>query len=154
MSLGRSCVCRVMKNLRVITLLVVLFVGCHTARVQHRKGNATTPSRAEAFAGTYYRAFPLGYVQLQLRPDDTYMAEWQGCLGKTGESHGKWNVEGSRITFSPSSETAVLPRLRSLEILKFESDWVFPDTDGGYREIYEEVGVSAGTCFVPDKRFK
>lgn len=117
-------------------------------------GTPGTPSNAVAVAGSYYRGDGLGYnVSLTLEANGNYSAEWHGCLGKYGEASGKWSLADARITFTPSKEEDMMKgHLKSLDVLKFQGDWILVPTEKHEREFYDKMGVSRFSCF--QKKFR
>ena len=136
-----------MRVSHILVLVTLIAVGCRTHDDDPRlikKASAETPSDAKAVSGSYYRGDGTGYnIYLTLKPNGSYAAEWQGCLGKYGEASGKWNLNEKRITFHPSKEEGNLKgHLKSLDVQKFNGDWVLLPTD-----FNEKRGVSRASCY-------
>jgi hypothetical protein len=138
---------------------MLITVGCRTqdsAPLQAKKGSAETPANTKAVSGSYYRGDGTGYnIYLTLKPNGGYSAEWHGCLGKYGDASGTWRLDGSRITLSPSSEADMMKgHLRTLDVMRFENDWIFLPTDKEDREFYDKCGVSRFSCFQKKGKLK
>ena len=118
------------------------------------KGQPETPSNSKAIAGAYYRGDGLGMnISLHLKNNGKYNAEWHGCLGKYGESSGKWKLKGGRIVFLASKEKGMLTDfLKPLETCRFNGDWILVPTEKPDRRFYEDYGVARMACFQKARR--
>lgn len=148
-----------MRASHIFILVTVIAVGCRTHDDEPRlvkKASAETPSDAKAISGSYYRGDGKGYnIYLTLKPNGSYAAEWHGCLGKYGDASGTWRLDGSRIAFSPSSETDMMKgHLQALDVQRFEGDWIFLPTSERDREFYDKWGVSRYSCFQKKDKIK
>lgn len=63
------------------------------------KGLPEAPPTTKAVLGKSYRGDgpEFNNVYLTLKERGNYSAEWHGCLGKYGESSGKWTLDGKQI---------------------------------------------------------
>lgn len=142
-----------------VALAILITVACRRndpAPFPVKKASAIVPTNARSISGSYYRGDGTGYnIHLTLKSEGSYTAEWHGCLGKYGDARGTWRLNGSRIMFSPSSETDMMQgHLRTLDVMRFEGDWVFLPTSKEDREFYEKWGVSSYSCFQKKDRQK
>jgi hypothetical protein len=148
-----------MRLLHLIFLVALITVGCQTrddAALTVKKATLEMPADAKAISGSYYRGDGTGYnIYLTLKRDGSYAAEWHGCLGKYGDASGTWRLDGDRITFSPSSETDMMKdHLRTLDVMRFEGDWIFLPTAKDDREFYDKWGVCRFSCFQKKDRIR
>ena len=103
------------------------------------------PERRD-LAGSYYRGDHTGYnIYLDLLPDGTYRAEWQGCLGSYGAARGAWKSAGGKIIFYPSEEKGKMKgHLRELNIVRNYWRTAFvPDPNNEYYRKYGPNEYSA-----------
>jgi hypothetical protein len=114
-----------------------------------KKGISASPTDARMLAGHYYRGDGTGYnIELNLKSNGTYSAEWHGCLGTYGKAAGVWNLAGTQVVFVASKETDMMRgHLKRLEVLKFQGHWILLPTKRDDREFYDKWGVSAYSCF-------
>ena len=116
-------------------------------------GTPETPADAKAIEGAYYRGNGLSYnLELTLKADGRYTAKWDSCLYKSGEESGTWKLSDKRILFAPAIEGEMLRgRLETLDVLKFEGEWVLVPTADAEQKfhdaLYERVGVTPLSCF-------
>ena len=117
------------------------------------KGTSETPPNAGAIAGAYYRGNGLSYnLELTLKAGGQYTAKWDSCLYKSGETSGTWKLSGRRILFAPAIESEMLRgRLETLDVLKFEGEWILApvaDAERKFHEtLYETEGVTPLSSF-------
>ena len=117
------------------------------------KGTPERPTDATAIEGAYYRGNGLSYnLELALKPGGEYTARWDSCLYKGGEASGTWKLSDRRIFFAPAIESEMLRgRLETLDILKFEGEWILVPVADGERKfhdaLYEREGVTPLSCF-------
>jgi hypothetical protein len=137
-------------------LVSLLGAAVSPAADDKEEGTPAAPTSAKAVSGAYYRGDGLGYnVSLTLRKNGKYTAEWRGCLGKYGEASGTWRLNDKRITLSPSKEDGLMKgHLKSLDVLKFNGDWILVSTEQRDREFYDKWGVSRFSCFQKRMRIK
>ena len=133
----------------LVFYLVWLRPPTHESSRKVEKGNRDSPSNAGALAGQYYTGDGLGYnINLTLKPEGTYEAEWRGCLGIYGTAAGRWSLIATHIVFTPSNETVRMREsLTNLNIMKFRGNWIFLSMDDVYQKYYEEFGVDRFSCF-------
>ena len=104
--------------------------------------------------GSYYRGDGRGYnIYLDLLPDGTYTAEWQGCLGLYGTARGAWKRENKKIVFSPSEEKNMMKgHLRELHITHgYWRPVLVPDLND---ELYRKAGVNKYTAFQKRNKYQ
>lgn len=71
--------------------------------------DATVRVSSDQLVGRYYSGDGLGrMVWVDLEPDGSYTAEWEGCLGVYGGSRGAWQAEGDQVVFNPREESGNL----------------------------------------------
>jgi len=111
------------------------------------KGLPEAPPNTKAVLGNYYRGDGTGYnVYLTLKRRGNYSAEGHGCLGKYGESSGKWTLDGKRIILVPTKEEGMLKaHLKQLDIIRFKGQWIFFRSED--KDFYDKHGVSRFSCF-------
>jgi len=145
---------RIAAEVACIVIFVTAFRGL--AAEEKGKGTPAAPPDAKAVAGSYYRGDGLGYnITLTLDQDGEYTADWRGCLGNYGVASGKWSLSGKRIILAPSYEEGLMKgHLKSLDVLKYEGDWILLPTDKRERAFYEERGVTRYSCFQKRERIK
>jgi|SRR5690348_15975613 len=114
-----------------------------------QKGVAELPADPKVLVGRYYHGDGLGYnISLTLSPEGAYRAELSGCLGVYGDAAGDWRVSDGLIVFTPSKESDTMrSKLRALEVLKYQGDWIFVSTNKSARRYYDTYGVSDRSCF-------
>lgn len=90
-----------MKNLIVHLVLVLALAGCVI--------DSTVRASAAQLSGTYYSGDGLGrIVTVLLRPDGTFISDWQSCLGMYGQASGTLQLQGDQIFFNPTHEQEML----------------------------------------------
>jgi hypothetical protein len=123
----------------------------HTETFHHkpRRGVVERPADPKMLAGSYYQGDGLGFnIVLTLNPSNTYTERWYGCLGTYAEASGSWTLADTRIVFTPSMETgAIHSRLKSLDVLRFQDQWILVSTDKNDRELYDSEGITRLSCF-------
>lgn len=136
-----------MKTRSILAGIGLIFAVGQALGGEIEKGVPEAPPNAKAVAGTYYSGDGLGYnVTLTLNVDGTYSSDWQGCLGKYGDSSGAWKLSDKRIVLTPANETGTMRgHLRTLDVLKYKEEWIFVRADR--REFYNKHGVSFNSCF-------
>ena len=128
-----------MKNIKRITFVACVVIGiCIALFLVTANGE---------LAGSYYRGDGKGYnIYLDLMPDGTYKAEWQGCLGLYGTARGVWKHENKKIVFSPTEEKDMMKgHLRELNIVRgYWRPVLVPDLGDDY---YRKYGANKYSAF-------
>ena len=130
-----------MKSSLLYLMMFALLTGCQ------RQQTRTDLAVLRPLAGSYYRGDGTGYnINLDLKGDGSYDANWRGCLGVYGTARGKWTVDGEHIVLSPTKETDMMKgHLKTLDMAKHEGRLILLPTDD--REFYDKHGASRYSCF-------
>jgi hypothetical protein len=121
-------------------------VSYHAAEKQPPKVPVPAADAAK-FAGTYYTGDGLGVnINLTLKPDGSYAADWQGCLGPYGEASGNWRGTGKTLTLSPVNATDMMKDFtKTLDVVERDGRVVFVRPD--WRAFFKKYGIRRGSCF-------
>ena len=139
--------------MRTQLLVMLMFLaGCRATQdssVTLLSGNeADEANPPEHLAGNYYRGDGTGHnVNLNLKDDGTYAAEWHGCLGKYGDAAGQWRFADDAIRLKPTHETGMMEgHLRQLTVVSGDSGAVLVPA-GKDERYFRDVGVTRYSCF-------
>jgi hypothetical protein len=131
-----------MKSNILLLMIAALLSGCQSQHQSH-----TDLAILRPVAGNYYRGNGTGYnINLDLRPDGSYDANWRGCLGVYGTARGHWTVDGEHVLLTPTKETDMMRgHLKRLDFATHEGRLILlPSND---REFYDKHGASRFSCF-------
>ncbi len=96
--------------------------------------------------GRYYKGDGLGTnISIVLAADGSYEATWTGCLGNYGNSKGRWEIEGTMLTFLPSAEDGMLEDfLGEMKIVEYKGQAAFvaAHSQTQHEELIAEFGRS------------
>ena len=138
-----------MRLRRLLLAVLALQIGCRGSEQPSIESNQPRAAVAalHALAGAYYRGDGLGYnIDLDLRADGSYDAEWRGCLGVYGTASGSWSSDGVQVVLSPSNETDMMQgHLRQLDIEQHEGRSILLHSKD--RGFYDRHGASPYSCF-------
>jgi len=139
-----------MKRVLIASVIAVFFVGATVSYYGVEKPPLKMPvpaADAARFAGTYYNGDGLGVnINLTLKPDGSYAADWHGCLGPYGEASGNWRVARKTLTLSPVKETDMMKRFtKAMDVVERDGRVVFVEPD--FRDLFKKYGIRRGPCF-------